>query len=116
MVPPKLAPVYTLGMDTIAGSKLLQLRFGLAADFQPDQAVMHGDRRARFIRMSDRAAIIRYWGDSHAVAVPPETLSRPSGEAVPPAPRALPTPPASATVSRTVAPLTGTARRPLTIL
>ena len=116
-VPPKLARMYTLGMDTIAGSKLLQLRFGLAADFQPDQAVIHGDRRARFIRMSEGAAIIRYWGDSHTVAVPPETLSLPSSEAAPPAPRALRTQlPAPAKSSRTLPPLTRTARRPLTIL
>jgi len=67
----------TLGLDTIAGAKLLQLKFGRAADFQPDQAVMHGDRRARFIRVKNGAAIIQHWGDSHAVAVPLEALSIP---------------------------------------
>lgn len=69
--------MYTLGMDTIAGSKLLQLRFGRFGAFQPDQAVMHGDRRARFIRVSDGNAIIRHWGESDPVAVPPEALSLP---------------------------------------
>jgi hypothetical protein len=39
--------------------------------------VIHADRRARFIRMSDGAAIIRYWDDGQPVAVPPETLSLP---------------------------------------
>lgn len=67
----------SIGLDTIAGSKLLQLRFGPAGFFQPEQAVMHGDRRARFIRMSNGAAIIRYWGDNRPVAVPFETLSLP---------------------------------------
>jgi hypothetical protein len=57
-------------MDTIAGAKILQERFKSAA-LQPDQAVLHGDRRATFVRMNKGAAIIRYWGDSHAVAVPP---------------------------------------------
>ena len=69
--------MYTLGLDTIAGSKLLQLKFGSSGVFQPDQAVMHGDRRARFICISDGAAIIQHWGNSHPVAVPPETLSLP---------------------------------------
>ena len=41
----------------------------------PDQAVLHGGRRATFLRMNRGAAIIRYWGDSHAVSVPPEALS-----------------------------------------
>jgi len=40
-----------------------------------DQPVLHGARRATFLHMSRGAAIIRYWGDSHAVAVPPESLS-----------------------------------------
>ena len=40
-----------------------------------DQPVLHGGRRATFLHMSGGVAIIRYWGDSHAVAVPPETLS-----------------------------------------
>lgn len=65
-------------LDTIAGSRLLQLRFGRAGDFQPDQAVIHEDRRARFIGVSDGAAVIRYWGDAQTVAVPLESLSLPS--------------------------------------
>lgn len=77
-MPPKLARMNTsTALDTIAGSKLLQLRFGTAGDFQPDQAVIHGDRRARFIRVCDGAAIIQYWGDSQSVTVPLETLSFP---------------------------------------
>jgi len=40
-----------------------------------DQPVLHAGRRATFLHMSGGTAIIRYWGDSHAVAVPPETLS-----------------------------------------
>jgi hypothetical protein len=40
-----------------------------------DQPVLHAGRRATFLHMSDGEAIIRYWGGSHAVAVPPETLS-----------------------------------------
>jgi hypothetical protein len=44
-----------------------------------DQPVLHAGRRATFLHMSGGEAIIRYWGGSHAVAVPPETLSlRPS--------------------------------------
>jgi hypothetical protein len=43
----------------------------------PDQPVLHGGRRATFLRMKRGAAIIRYWGDSHAVSVPPEALSLP---------------------------------------
>src|SRR6476646_2518638 len=69
--------MYTLGLDTIAGAKLLQLKFGSAGVFQPDQAVLHEDRRARFIRISDGAAMIRHWGDSQPIAVPPETLYLP---------------------------------------
>jgi len=42
-----------------------------------DQPVLHGGRRATFLHMSRGAAIIRYWGDSHAVSVPPEALSLP---------------------------------------
>jgi hypothetical protein len=67
--------MYTLGLDTIAGSKLLQVKFGRSGDFQPDAAVMHGDRRARFIRVTDGTAIIRNWGDSRPVAVPLAALS-----------------------------------------
>ena len=47
------------------------------AALYPDQPVLHGGRRATFLHMSRGAAIIRYWGDSHAVSVPPEALSRP---------------------------------------
>lgn len=74
---PNLWCMYTLGLDTIAGSKLLQIRFGRSASFQPDQAVMHGDQRARFIRASDGTAIIRDWGSRSPVAVPLEALSLP---------------------------------------
>ena len=42
-----------------------------------DQHVMHGGRRATFLHMRRGEAVIRYWGDSHAVAVPPETLALP---------------------------------------
>jgi hypothetical protein len=80
--------MYTLGLDTIAGSKLLQLKFGSGGAFQPDQAVLHGDRRARFIRISDGAAIIQHWGDSRPVAVQPETLSLPPAKQHYPEPRA----------------------------
>jgi hypothetical protein len=38
---------------------------------------MHGDRRATFIRMDGGAAIIRHWGESHALAVAPESLTHP---------------------------------------
>ena len=48
-----------------------------------DQPVLHAGRRATFLHLSGGVAIIRYWGDSHSVAVPPETLSlrpmRPAG-------------------------------------
>lgn len=40
-----------------------------------DRPVLHAGRRATFLHMSGGVAIIRYWGDSHAVAVPPESLS-----------------------------------------
>ncbi len=40
-----------------------------------DQPVLHAGRRATFLHMSGGEAIIRYWGGSHAVAVPPEALS-----------------------------------------
>lgn len=43
--------------------------------FQPEQQVLHAGRRATFLHMSGGVAIIRHWGDSHAVGVPPETLS-----------------------------------------
>ena len=40
-----------------------------------DQPVLHAGRRATFLHMSGGEAIIRYYGGSHAVAVPLETLS-----------------------------------------
>jgi hypothetical protein len=43
----------------------------------PDQPVVHGRRRATFLHMKRGSAIIRYWGDSHAVSVPPEALALP---------------------------------------
>jgi len=52
---------------------------GMAMDsldvWYADQPVLHGGRHATFLHMSRGAAIIRYWGDSHAVAVPLEALS-----------------------------------------
>jgi len=45
------------------------------AVLSPDQPVLHNGRRATFLHMTRGAAIIRYWGDSHAFSVPPETLS-----------------------------------------
>jgi hypothetical protein len=78
--PANLDRVYTLGLDTIAGSKLLQLKFGPFGVFQPDQTVMHGDRRARFIRISAGAAVIQHLGNSRPDAVPPESLSLPPKE------------------------------------
>lgn len=69
--------MYTLGLDTIAGSKLLQLKFGPSGVFQPEQAVMLGERRARFIRVRDGEAIIQPWGAAQPIGVPPETLSLP---------------------------------------
>jgi hypothetical protein len=62
-------------MDTVAGSRILQARFEFA--LQPDQAVMHGNRRATFIRMNSGGAVIRHWGESRAVSVPLESLSLP---------------------------------------
>ena len=50
---------------------------GSIAVLSADQHVMHGGRRATFLHMSRGEAIIRYWGDSHAVAVTPETLMLP---------------------------------------
>ena len=62
-------------MDTIAGARILRLRLQFA--FRPDQAVLHGDRRATFIPMNAGGAIIRHWGDSRAVSVPLDSLSLP---------------------------------------
>jgi hypothetical protein len=45
------------------------------ARLSPEQPVLHAGRRATFLYMSGGVAIIRHRGDSHAVAVPPETLS-----------------------------------------
>jgi hypothetical protein len=50
---------------------------GSIAVLSADQHVVHGGRRATFLHMSRGEAIIRYWGDSHAVAVLPESLSLP---------------------------------------
>ena len=55
-------------MDTRVASDPLATLFA-------DQPVLHAGRRATFLHMSGGAAIIRYWGGSHAVAVPPESLS-----------------------------------------
>lgn len=54
-------------MDQVAMSSIPAL--------SPDQPVLHNGRRAAFLHMSRGSAIIRYWGDSHAVAVPPQALS-----------------------------------------
>jgi hypothetical protein len=43
--------------------------------FYLDQPVLHHGRRATFLRMNRGAALIRYWGDSHAHSVPLEALS-----------------------------------------
>ncbi len=43
----------------------------------PEQHVVHRGRRATFLSMRRGEAIIRYWGDSHAVAVSPADLSLP---------------------------------------
>ena len=77
---PNLARMDTYPMDTIAGSKILQARLRSAAAFQPDQAVMHGDRRATFIRMQDDAAIIRQLNRLAALASFTARLDWPSGE------------------------------------
>jgi hypothetical protein len=74
---PNLARMDATAMDTIAGWKILQARLQSAASFQPDQAVLHGEKRATFIRMHGGEAIIRHWGDSRAVSVPPGSLSLP---------------------------------------
>jgi hypothetical protein len=80
--------MYTLGMDTIAGAKMLQLKFGRAGAFQPGQAVMHEERRARFITVSDGLALIRYWDKTDSVTVGLETLSLPPTNSLDPIPRA----------------------------
>jgi hypothetical protein len=49
----------------------------------PDQPVLHAGRRATFLHMSRGAAIIRYWGDSHAVSVSPGALALASTAARP---------------------------------
>ena len=59
------------------------------ATLSADQPVLHAGRRATFLHMSGGVAIIRYWGGSHAVAVPPESLSlRPVRRPLGPMPRA----------------------------
>jgi hypothetical protein len=50
---------------------------GPIAALSSDQHVLHGGRRATFLHMQRGEAVIRYWGDSHAIAVPPETLVLP---------------------------------------
>lgn len=50
---------------------------GSIAVLAADQHVLHSGRRATFLHMRRGEAIIRYWGDSHALAVPPETLMLP---------------------------------------
>src|SRR5881398_1099152 len=62
--PPNLARMYSLGLETIAGSKLLQLKFGSAGLFQPDESVVHEGRRARFIGVHDGAPLVRHSGAS----------------------------------------------------
>ena len=69
--------MYTLGLDTIAGAKILQVKFGTAGAFQPGQTVLHNERRARIIGIRAGSAAIRYWGESDHVVVPPEALSLP---------------------------------------
>jgi hypothetical protein len=77
MLPQNPPPIDPTPLDTIAGAKMLQARFR-SLSLDSGQTVMHGGRRATFIRMSnDGAAIIRHWGDSRAVAVSPDTLSLP---------------------------------------
>jgi hypothetical protein len=55
-----------------------QVAIDSAADVYSDQPVLHGGRRATFLHLRRGAAIIRYWGDSHAVSVPLEALSLPA--------------------------------------
>lgn len=75
MLPQNPASSDPIPVDPIAGSKMLQERFR-SVSLQPDQVVIHGGRRATFIRMThDGEAIIRHWGESRAMAVPPGTLS-----------------------------------------
>jgi hypothetical protein len=50
---------------------------GSISALSADQHVLHAGRRATFLHLSRGEAIIRYWGESHAVAVAPETLSLP---------------------------------------
>jgi len=56
---------------------MTQVAMESIAILSPDQPVLHAGRRATFLHMSRGAAIIRHWGDSHAVAVPPESLTLP---------------------------------------
>jgi hypothetical protein len=50
---------------------------GLIAVLAADQEVLHAGRRATFLHMNRGEAIIRYWGESHAMAVHPASLSIP---------------------------------------
>jgi hypothetical protein len=57
--PPEACGMYgSTTVDTTSGAKLLRVRFGSSFILQPDHSVIHGDRLARFIRMSDGAAFI----------------------------------------------------------
>lgn len=78
---PNLARMYSLGLETIAGAKLLQVKFGSAGLFQPDESVVHEGRRARFIGVHGGAALVRHSGDSSPVAVPLDALSLPTPNA-----------------------------------
>lgn len=79
MLPHQPAPISPAPLDRIAGASMLEERFRFLS-LDTNQAVMHGGRRATFIRMSGGAAIIRHWGESRAVAVPPDTLSLPTAK------------------------------------
>ena len=88
MHPAELARMDTLGLDTIAGAKILQVKFGTAGAFQLGQTVLHDERRARIIGIRAGSAAIRYWGESDHVVVPPESLSLPPTTSHDSAPRA----------------------------
>jgi hypothetical protein len=51
------------------------MRMNPAVVLFPEQQVLHNGRRATFLHLYRGEAIIRYWGDSHALAVPPDDLS-----------------------------------------
>jgi hypothetical protein len=60
-----------------AGAMDSHVDAGSIAVLSAEQHVLHAGRRATFLHMSRGEAVIRYWGDSHALAVLPETLSLP---------------------------------------